>query len=137
MANLALQKYNEYIHEVSLTADNRYTFPTLSTHADQILALYERELLMLEEFRTNNINTRENLRLLGIAMTIKGRTCADVNNMIVNREYDSAKTNAQLNHIIELANMLRARELCVEMNIREIKVILTRIQHLVVRNTPQ
>lgn len=127
-----MQKYNEYLHEVSLTADHRYTFQTLSKHTDQILALYERELIILTEFRDKHVNNNENLKLLG--KSAHGKKITQVNQIIINKEYDSS--NTQLTQLIELVNMLKLREINIQMNIRELGVIITRIQHMNSRNNP-
>lgn len=125
--NVHSEKYTEYLQGVR--RDSRYTFGTLNEYADQMLALYQEELIKLESFRETQINTEENLKLLKTAVKVKGLELSDVYIKVMTVKVDS-KTQAKLHNLYVLANKLREREELVKMMAREIEVIVKRTKYL-------
>lgn len=125
--NVHSEKYTEYLQGVR--RDSRYTFGTLNEYADQMLALYQEELIKLESFRETQINTEENLKLLKTAVKVKGLELSDVYIKVMTVKADS-KTQAKLHNLYVLANKLREREELVKMMAREIEVIVKRTKYL-------
>lgn len=132
--NVHSDKYTEYLQGVR--RDSRYTFGTLTEYADQLLALYQEELIQLENFRENNINTDENLKLLKTVIKTKGVELDDVYNKVMTVKADS-KTQTKLHNLYVLANKIREREELVKMMAREIEVIVKRTKYLQERSNSQ
>lgn len=125
--NIHSDKYNEYLQGVR--RDARYTFGTLTEYSNQLLAVYQEELLKLENFRDTHINTEENLKLLKTGMKTKGLEITDVYANVMTVKADS-KANTKLHDLYVLANKIREREELVKMMTREIEVIVKRTKYL-------
>ena len=132
--NVHSDKYTEYLQKVR--RDSRYTFGTLTEYADQLLAIYQEELIQLNSFRGTTINTDENLKLLKAVTKIKGLEPSDVYTKVMNVKADS-KSHTLLHNLYVLANKLREREELVKMMVREIEVIVKRTKYLHERSTTQ
>lgn len=132
--NVHSDKYTEYLQGVR--RDSRYTFGTLAGYADQLLAIYQEELIQLENFRDNKINTEENLKLLKQVVKTKGLEESDVYTKVMTVKADS-KSQSKLHDLYVLANKIREREELVKMMVREIEVIVKRTKYLEERSNSQ
>lgn len=123
--NVHSDQYTEYLQGVH--RDSRYTFNTLADYADQLLAIYQEELLYLDKYRETKINTEENLKLL----TTKTEELepSDVYLRAMNVKVNSKK-QTKLHELYVLVNKLREREELVKMMAREIEVIVKRTKYL-------
>jgi len=126
-------KYNEFLQEAQSSKDSRYTFSTLGTYADQLLAVFESELVIVKKYRDKYINTSENLRAIRSLVSTVGLNSCDVANTILSPTFPTT-SDPKLLDVIDFAKKLADRDLIVRMNIRELQVIVKRIHHLNERN---
>jgi hypothetical protein len=128
--NIHSDKFTDYLQGVR--RDTRYTFDTLHEYADQLLAIYQEELIYIDNFRETNINTDENLKLLK-TNKIKISDQYDVYNKVMTVKADF-KTQTKLHNLYVLSNKLREREELIKSMVREIEVIVKRTKYLQEKN---
>lgn len=126
-------KYNDFLQEAQNAKDSRYTFSALGTYADQLLAVFETELSIIKKYRDKYVNTSENLRSIKSLVSTVGLKPCDVATTILLPTFPST-TEPRLLDVIDFATKLSNREQFTRMNIRELQVIIKRMQHLNERN---
>lgn len=126
-------KYNEFLLEAQSVKDSRYTFSALGTYADQLLAVYESELVVLKKYRDKYVNTSENLRAIKSLVSTVGLKPCDVAHTILLPTFPTT-TDQRLLDVIDFSAKLAAKEQAIRMNMRELEVIIKRIHHLNDRN---
>lgn len=118
--------YDAYL---AATKKDTYTFGSLISYTDQILAVYQEELSTLKRFREAHINTAENSQMLKKeGYQIKQHA---VNAAIITIPLVSGHP---LGRVQMLAQKLHEREALINTNIREVTAILKRFQQLKERN---
>ncbi len=118
--------YNAYL--ASVKKDN-YTFSSLISYTDQLLAVSQEELATLRKFRDAHINTIENAHLLKKeGYPVKSSVLATVVTIPLSDGHP-------LYRVQILAQKLQEREVLLNTNIREITAILKRFQQLKERNS--
>lgn len=126
------EKYELYLSQHA-TKLKEYTFDDLATYTDQLLATYQEEMLSLRLFREKHINMNDNRQILKkhLNQSIK---IENINTTVLSLKDITKDTPKQIFDLYTLASKLHEREVLLNMNVREITVILKRLTYLKERN---
>lgn len=127
-------KYDLYVkNHVPVAPD--YTITDLAAYTDQLLAIYQEEMLNLRVFRDKYINTSDNRKLLKQYLKQKVKL-SNINSVLLLTQLPEKQDSIskQITELCTFAKKLHEREILLTMNIREITVILKRILQLKDRN---